>query len=72
VIDGETGYLTAAGDGEMLAARILELLDDPGRARAMGAEARRRVSTGFSPTAMADSVASLYGEILARRVEAGR
>ncbi len=43
VEDGVTGHLVAPKDPDALAARILELLDDPARAAAMGAAGRSRV-----------------------------
>jgi glycosyltransferase involved in cell wall biosynthesis len=40
---GETGLLVPPRDPDAVAAALIELLSDPGRAAAMGAEARRRV-----------------------------
>jgi glycosyltransferase involved in cell wall biosynthesis len=67
VVDGGTGYLVASGDAVALAERIDDLLGDRERARAIGAEARRRVRAAFSPTTTADAIAAVYAEILAAR-----
>ena len=66
VVDGETGFLVdydpehtdrfASG----LATRIKQLLDDPGRARAMGEAGRRRVIEKFGWPAIAATTADLY------------
>ena len=36
ILDGETGYVVRGGDPAATAARIIELLKDPGKAKAMG------------------------------------
>jgi glycosyltransferase involved in cell wall biosynthesis len=43
VEDGVTGFRVRAADEEQLAARMVELAQDPERARAMGVEARKRI-----------------------------
>ena len=48
VVHGETGYVVPAGDAESLRERILELWNDPEKARGMGREARRHVSENFT------------------------
>jgi glycosyltransferase involved in cell wall biosynthesis len=63
--EGETGYLVAAGDDEAMAARIVSLLVEPKRARAMGEEARRVVLQKFSCEAQLKRTLSLYEELLA-------
>jgi glycosyltransferase involved in cell wall biosynthesis len=66
VRDGVTGVLTPAGDAEAIAAGVLGLLEDPGRARAMGQAAREQVPGRFSAERLADDLADLYRELLAR------
>lgn len=48
VADGVSGYLVPPGDSAALAARLCELLEQPGRARAMGAAGRARVESRFN------------------------
>jgi len=50
VADGKTGYLVPTRDARALAERIAALLEDPGRARAMGQAGRRRVEQSFEQT----------------------
>ena len=47
-----------------LAERILELLKDPVRARALGEEGRRLVQNEFSVEQMVRETAELYREVL--------
>ena len=42
VADGKTGILVAAGDADAVGNALLELLDDPARAQALGAAGRER------------------------------
>jgi len=67
VVDGETGWLVDVGDRAGLAARLLELAQDPERARRMGEAGLARVEE-FSATRMVHRLEELY-ERLAR--EAG-
>jgi phosphatidyl-myo-inositol dimannoside synthase len=48
VIDGETGFVVDAHDGDELAGAIARLLEDPDTARKMGAEGRAHVEADFS------------------------
>jgi alpha-maltose-1-phosphate synthase len=70
VVEGETGFLVDydANDAETftstLAARIAELLDDPGRARAMGLAGRQRVVDRFGWPAVAKKTADLYESLI--------
>jgi glycosyltransferase involved in cell wall biosynthesis len=61
VVDGETGLLVPARDPAALAAAIRRLLEDREAARAMAAEARRRVRARFSVERMVDETLRLYG-----------
>jgi starch synthase len=70
VVEGETGHLVdwdeadPAGFARSLAARIGELLDDPDRARRMGAAGRERVLERFTWPAIADRTVELYRRLL--------
>lgn len=48
VVDGQTGFLVPQRDSDAIATRLLELMDDPDRRRAMGAAGALRMSTRFS------------------------
>ena len=56
VADGETGYTVPSDDEEALAARLVELLRDPARARRMGAAGRERVLRHFTWDAVTDKM----------------
>lgn len=58
--DGVSGRLVPARDPEALAAAIVGLLEDPGKARAMGREARRVVEREFSRKRMVEAHEALY------------
>jgi glycosyltransferase involved in cell wall biosynthesis len=66
VVEGETGHLVASGDDETMAARIVALLKDPTRARAMGERGRVRVEEKFSCEAQLARTEELYDGLLAR------
>jgi glycosyltransferase involved in cell wall biosynthesis len=72
VIAGETGYLVAAGDDEQMAARMIELLRDPKRARAMGERGKLVVEEKFSCERHLQNTLELYDELMVRRVAAVR
>lgn len=67
VRDGETGVLVPPGDAHAVAAAVLDLLDRPERARAMGEAARAWVRDRFGAARLADEIAALYAELLARK-----
>ncbi len=48
VLDGETGFLSAPHDADVLAEKLGVLLDDAALRHAMGAAARKRVETHFA------------------------
>lgn len=67
VVEGETGHLVAPGDDEAMAARIVGLLQNPERARAMGERGRLRVAERFSCDAALARTEALYERLLAGR-----
>lgn len=67
VVHGETGLLAPPRDPARLAAALLALLRDPGRARAMGEAGRRRVLERFPVAGMVDEMERTYRELLAGR-----
>ncbi len=64
VRDGETGLLVPPSDSDSLAKRILELLDDPTKAREIGRAARVEVARDFSVNQMVSKTVAVYREIL--------
>lgn len=62
--DGVTGVLVEPGNSQALASAIRALLEDPSQARAMAAEASRRLPR-FSPQAMAGRYVELYESVSA-------
>jgi L-malate glycosyltransferase len=66
VVEGETGYLVAAGDDERMADRIVSLLGNPEAAHAMGERGRRHVAEGFSCEAQLLRTERLYHTLLDR------
>jgi glycosyltransferase involved in cell wall biosynthesis len=65
VVEGETGYLVAPGDDEAMAKRIISLLREPERARAMGERGRRIIEENFSCAAQLERTEELYDRLLA-------
>ena len=64
VVDGETGLLVPAGEPTSLARAIVQLLEDPERARAMGAAGRERVEREFTLTRMGREWLAVYEELI--------
>jgi starch synthase len=80
VVEGKTGHLVpfeadpettfptdAAKFAKDLAARIVALLNDPEKAKAMGQAGRKRVEEHFSWTAIAAQTIELYESLIAAR-----
>ena len=66
VRDGETGVLVASADPDDLARGILELLRDPGRARALARTGRKLMLERFTLRTTVDDLDGLYREGMAR------
>jgi glycosyltransferase involved in cell wall biosynthesis len=64
VDEGTTGMLVPPSDSESLARKILELLRDPLRARAIGENAREMVQRDFPISRMIDDTVALYERVL--------
>jgi glycosyltransferase involved in cell wall biosynthesis len=67
VVEGQTGYLVEPGRVEPMAARWLELLDDPLKARAFGEAGRQRVVERGSLQAMVAGYEQLIETIYRRK-----
>jgi glycosyltransferase involved in cell wall biosynthesis len=70
VIQGETGYLVSAGDDQQMAERMIELLRDPKRARAMGERGKSIVEEKFSCEGHLANTLNLYSELLGKEFNA--
>jgi glycosyltransferase involved in cell wall biosynthesis len=64
VADGVTGRLVPVRDRAALARALLELLDDPARARALGEAGRRRFEERFSAERMVRETLAVYKELM--------
>jgi glycosyltransferase involved in cell wall biosynthesis len=58
--DSRTGYVVPPGDGKAFIGRVLELIDDPERARGMGEAARAWVCAEFDLPRVAGAFERLY------------
>ena len=63
---GVTGLACAVGDASSMAAALAELIADPARAGAMGAEGQRRAAARFTEAAMLDGFERLLRELAPR------
>jgi len=64
VAEGETGFLVSSDDDKSMGARILELLENPERAKQMGEMGRQIVETRFSTEAQLRKTEDLYERLL--------
>jgi glycosyltransferase involved in cell wall biosynthesis len=64
IVDGETGFVTPVGQPAPLAARLIELLRDPARARAMGAAGRARADALFTWPAVAARISESIRDVV--------
>jgi glycosyltransferase involved in cell wall biosynthesis len=62
---GETGLIVPPQNSGELARRILELLDQPARARALGTRARELVNDRFNVETMVEQTLQVYREVAA-------
>jgi glycosyltransferase involved in cell wall biosynthesis len=69
VADGISGFLTPAGDAEVLAERIRQLLDQPEVARKFGEAGRMRFEQEFVINSGVRRLESLYGELCGSPLE---
>jgi glycosyltransferase involved in cell wall biosynthesis len=67
VIDGETGFLVESGDDATMAKRIVELLQNPEKAKRFGARGRQVVEEKFTLAAQLTNTLELYNELLNRK-----
>jgi L-malate glycosyltransferase len=67
VRDGETGYTFAPGNPDELAARVIDLLERPEAARALGEAGYRRLVDHFHIAANVTKTMAVYSEVLEGR-----
>jgi sugar transferase (PEP-CTERM/EpsH1 system associated) len=67
VRDGVTGYLVPPADAGSLAARLVEVLSDPGLAKALGAAGRRLVESEHAMSRMVTAYEDSYEDLVWRR-----
>lgn len=72
VKDNETALLVPPSDSGRMAERIIELIQDPIRARAIGSAARIRVIEAFDATRMTELTVDEYETALGTKVEGAR
>jgi glycosyltransferase involved in cell wall biosynthesis len=73
IVDGDTGWLTPAGDPERLATTMRWLMHTPPKLRrSMGMRARQRVVERYSLEAALDRWERLYADLLERKNAARR
>lgn len=65
ILEGETGYVVPAGDDQKMADRIIQLLNEPARARVMGERGKLIVADKFSCDRHLRNTLELYDELLA-------
>jgi L-malate glycosyltransferase len=64
VIDGETGYLVPAGSSEIMAERIISLMQDSEKAQEMGKKGKRLATDRFSCKLQLQRTEELYRRLL--------
>ena len=67
IVENKTGYIVPSGNDELMATRIISLLQDPARARVMGEEGRRVVKEKFSSQVLLQNTEALYERLLNER-----
>ncbi len=72
IVQGETGYLVPPGDDQLMAERIISLVQNPQMARLMGEQGRRVVEEKFSSRVLLQNTEKLYERLLAQTVKTGR
>jgi glycosyltransferase involved in cell wall biosynthesis len=70
IAEGETGYTVASGDDEKMAARIIDLLNEPERGRALGERGKLIAAEKFSCDRHLQNTLELYDELLSTQTSA--
>jgi glycosyltransferase involved in cell wall biosynthesis len=64
IVEGQTGHLVNATDDRAMAERLISLLRDPEKRRAMGVSGRRRIEQCFSTENRLEATIALYRKFL--------
>jgi glycosyltransferase involved in cell wall biosynthesis len=64
VVDGVTGFLVSPGEPRDVAMRLLQLVDEPGKAADLGSAGRQRVESHFTSRRMASDVARFVRDVI--------
>lgn len=64
IIDGVTGFIIPLNNPQILAERILELLDDRSKMQKMGEKGRERVEENFTAEHYVENIEKVYNEFL--------
>jgi glycosyltransferase involved in cell wall biosynthesis len=67
IVENETGYLVPSGDDQLMAERIISLLRDTAKARAMGERGRLVVAQKFSCDSLLANTEALYQRLFERK-----
>ena len=67
IVEGETGYIVPSDDDEQMAERLIQVLKNDDRARAMGAQNKSIVGAKFSSDRHLQNTLELYDELLTSR-----
>jgi len=67
IIENETGFLVESDDDGQMANRLIELLDNPEKAKLMGERGRKTIEEKFSCAAQLENVLKLYERKLNER-----
>jgi glycosyltransferase involved in cell wall biosynthesis len=67
IVENETGYLVPSGDDQLMAERIISLLRDSAKARAMGERGRIVVAQKFSSDSLLANTEALYQRLFERK-----
>jgi len=67
IVEGETGYLVRSGDDELMAARIISLLETPEIATRLGEAGKQFVADRFSTAAQLHKTEALYEKLLRKK-----
>ena len=69
VFDGETGFLVESDDDEMMAKHLIELLQNPEKAKRFGTRGRQTVEEKFSLPAQLNKTLALYNGLLDKKAK---
>jgi glycosyltransferase involved in cell wall biosynthesis len=72
VKEGVNGWVVPLRDVPQMAERVVTLLSDPGRARAMGAAGRDLVRQAWAADTMVHEIAGAYDDLMAARARTGQ